>query len=192
INETGRKLQGANDEGVACRHISSHTDDRSSAECDEEGDEWRELRSQASGAQSCRPALTDAASKTHILAFLARENFDYGEGIDVLGGYVRHLPSCLCLPFCRCLDVPCIVNYEHEEGRGQSEGENWGWYAVEQHDRGNTDDGQDAYQQVNQAIRDEFLDVGNVARDALDQVTLLLLAMPVQRDALQVFKELLA
>ena len=89
------------------------------------------------------------------------------------------MPGRLRLLFGRYLDVACVVKHDHKEGRGDGEGENGKWYVVERHDGEDTANGQDADQQVNQAICDEFLNVGNVAGDALDEVTLLLLAMPV-------------
>ena len=81
--------------------------------------------------------------------------------------------------FGRCLDVPRVVKDDHEEGRGDSEGENCKRYAVEKHDGGNAANGQDANQQIDQAIGNELLNIGNVAGDALDEVALLLLTMPV-------------
>jgi hypothetical protein len=102
------------------------------------------------------------------------------------------LPGRLRLPSGGYLDGPCVVKDDHGEGRKDGEGENCKWYAEDQHDGGDTRDGQDANQQVDYAVHDEFLNVSNVARNALDEIAFLLLAMPVQRDALQVFKELLA
>src|SRR5436305_4373762 len=103
------KLKGTGVEGVARSNISSYTEDRSGAEGDEEGNEWSELCLQASRAQSCRPALAHPSSKTQILTFLAREHLDHREGIDVLGGDIRHSPGCLRLPFGRSLDASGLV-----------------------------------------------------------------------------------
>src|SRR5436305_6623976 len=186
------KLKGTGVEGVARSNVSSYTKDRSGAEGDEESNEWGELGLQASCAQSCRLALAHPSSKTQILTFLAREHLDHSEGINVLGGDIRHSPGCLRLPFGRSLDVSCIVKDNYCECRDDGEGENGKWDTVERHNSSDTPERQNADQQVDQAICDEFLNVGYIAGDALNEVSLLLLAMPVKRGTLQMFKELLA
>src|SRR5437899_2800727 len=173
------KLKGTGVERVARSNVSSYTEDRSGAEGDEEGNDRSELGLQASCAQSCRLALAYPSSKTQILTFLAREHLDYREGIDVLGGDISHSPRCLRLPFGRCLDVACVVQDYHGEDRDDGEGENGKWGTVDPHDSSDTTERQNADQQVDQAICDEFLNVGYIAGDALDEVSLLLLAMPV-------------
>ena len=81
--------------------------------------------------------------------------------------------------FGRDLDGARIIQDDHGESRGHGEGENGVWYAVEQHNGTDPNEGQNANQQVDQAIGNKFLNVGNVARDALDEVALLLFTMPV-------------
>ena len=63
-------------------------------------------------------------------------------------------------------------------------------WAEEEHDRDDAYECQHACQQIDQAIGDQLLDVCDVAGDALHQIAFLLLAVPVQREALQVVKEL--
>src|SRR6266566_4186177 len=91
VNRPRRQLKGPGAEGVACRDISSHTDDRRGTEGNEDGDQWGELGLQTSGAQSCRPILAHTTSKTQRLTLLAREDFDHREGVDVLGGDIGYL-----------------------------------------------------------------------------------------------------
>ncbi len=91
-----------------------------------------------------------------------------------------------------CLDIARVDQHDHEEGRGDGERENGIGDAVEQHDGGHADEREDAHQQIDQAVSDEFLDIGNVAGDALHEVAFFLLAVPVEGDTLQVFKQLFA
>src|SRR5437762_6422932 len=132
------KLERTGVERVTRSNISSYTKDRSGAEGDEEGNEWSELRLQASCAQACRSALAHPSSKTQILTFLAREHLDHSEGVDVLGGDIRHSPSRLRLSFGRSLDVSCIVKDNYCESRDDGEGEKGKWGTVEHHDSSNT------------------------------------------------------
>src|SRR5437762_2602402 len=151
------ELKRTSVEGVARSNISSNTEDRSGAEGNEEGNEWSELGLQTSCAQSCHFALAHPSSKTQILTFLAREHLDHREGINVLGGDIRHSPGCLRLPFGRGLDTSCIVKDNYCEGRNDGEGENGKWDTVERHSRSEKMERQNADQQVDQSIGDEFI-----------------------------------
>src|SRR5207244_12990089 len=67
----------------------------------------------------------------------------------------------------------------------------WESYARSEQHKNNAHNGQNARKRIHQRIRHEFLNIGNIARHTLNDVTLLLFAVPIKRKALQVFKETL-
>ena len=59
-----------------------------------------------------------------------------------------------------------------------------------QHNDRDTYEDQNASKQVRKSIGNEFLNIGNVTGHTLDKVSLFVFAVPIQRETLQVFKQL--
>src|SRR6266581_1468459 len=190
IDAVGVDGKGADVERIAACYIAADANDGGGAQDHQQRDQGGKLRLKPACTQSRPFILIHVGAKAYGLELFAREDFDQYQGIDILGGDVCELAGGFGRLSRRRFDVLGVAHDHQKERWAHRQREERVGDTKEEHHRDDAHQGQYPCQQIDQAIGNELLDVGDVASDALDQIAFLLLAVPVQRESLQVFKQL--
>src|SRR5436305_5337313 len=134
----------------------------------------------------------DMRAETLILTLFKGIRSNNSQCINVFGCYIRDFSSGFGLFAGSSFDAVGIGQDEQHEDGGDSQSEQSIRLTDKEHHNGYTDQCEDASQQVNNAVIDQLFNVGDIAGYALHKVAFFLPVMPIQREALQVVKHLLA
>ena len=120
---------------------------------------------------------------------LEAEGLELDDRPDILGGDLGHLTAGLGGALARLLDRLRVEEDDGEERRDDAHRQHGELPVEQEHDHENAAQGEDAGKEVDQAVGDQLLDVGDVAGETLDQIAGPLAAMPFQGQPLQVAEQ---